>query len=369
MSQRRGSGSLAVVLLVGIALGGAAVAVAAPGQVPFLGPSDDATVDEHVDLTVTNASASAYRAVYRATSDSLVTVQVGSGGAQTGQGSGFVYDDSGHVVTNEHVVRGANTVLVRFHDGSWRDATVRGTDVYTDLAVLDVGDVPATVDPLPVADENPVTGQRVAALGSPLGLEGSITSGIVSGVNRSMRTSEGFSIPATIQTDAPINPGNSGGPLVAMNGTVVGVNRAKSGDNIGFAIPPLLVERVVPGLIASGDYDHAYLGIRSRPVTPGVAEANGLDGARGVAVVTVVDGTPAAGTIQPATTTERVGGQQVPVGGDVIVAIDGTNIRSQQHLARYLMLQTTPGETITVTIVRDGRQRDLQVTLTERPST
>jgi S1-C subfamily serine protease len=207
----------------------------------------------------------------------------------------------------------------------------------------------------------------VAALGNPFGLEGSITSGIVSGVNRSMPTERGFTIPATVQTDAPINPGNSGGPLVAMDGTVVGVNRAKAGDNVGFAISPRIVTLVVPELVADGEYDHTLVGIRNVPVTPPVAEANGLEETTGALVVEVLEGGPAAGHLRPATGTAVVDGQEVPTGGDVIVAVEGVPVRTQQDLGRILLFQTRPGEAVTMTVVRDGERVTVEFELGERP--
>jgi len=373
-----------LVLAVGLAGGGVATAMilddpAPPAESPSASadPTDTTPADAESDSAGTterrasapvNASlpeSSAYTALYERTIDSVVTIRLE--GPRGGQGSGFVYDREGHVVTNEHVVGEREEVLVRFSSGTWREATVVGTDTYTDLAVLDVERVPDGVDPLPLADRRPRPGQRVAALGSPFGLEGSITSGIVSGVNRSMETDRGFSIPATVQTDAPINPGNSGGPLVSMNGTVVGVNRAKQGDNIGYAISPQLVDRVVPALVTDGSYEHSFVGIRTIPVTPASAEANGLDRARGALVIGVLAG-PAEGVLEPAQSRTGVGGHTVPTGGDVILRVDGMAISSQQDLSRVLMLHTRPGDTVTMTVSRDGERRTVEVTLEERPS-
>jgi serine protease Do len=375
---------VAVVLVVGLASGGVATAMlldspSSPSPTSDAETAEPTSADSESSPSTASDGAerrasasvnaslpetSAYTAVYDGTIDSVVTIRIE--GPRGGQGSGFVYDEQGHVVTNEHVVGEREDVLVRFSDGTWREATVVGTDTYTDLAILEVERVPDYVDPLPLADENPRPGRRVAALGSPFGLEGSITSGIVSGVNRSMETSRGFSIPATVQTDAPINPGNSGGPLVSLNGTVVGVNRAKQGDNIGYAISPQLVERVVPELIADGSYEHSFVGVRTIPVTPAIAEGNGLDRSRGVLVIGVLAG-PADGVLQPAESRTGVGGRTVPTGGDVILSIDGMAVASQQDLSRVLMLHTRPGDTVTVTVSRNGERRTVEMTLAERP--
>ena len=298
--------------------------------------------------------------LYEQTADSVAKIRVETA-VGTAQGSGFLYDDR-HVVTNAHVVTDAEAVAVQFADGVWRPATVAGTDRYTDLAVLHVESVPAAAEPLPLAESLPEPGQSVAAFGSPFGLKGTMTHGIVSGVNRSMPVSGGFSVPDTVQTDAPINPGNSGGPLVAMDGAVVGVNRAKEGDNVGFAISARLVERVAPALIENGSVEHAFLGVRSVPVTPEVAAANDLERATGVAVVETVAEGPADGVLEPATWTDGV-----PTGGDVLVAVDGHPIRGQEDLSRHLMLQTRPGETVSLTVIRAGERVDLQVRLGDRP--
>jgi S1-C subfamily serine protease len=183
-----------------------------------------------------------------------------------------------------------------------------------------------------------------------------------------MDTDGGFSIPATVQTDAPINPGNSGGPLVSMNGTVVGVNRAKSGDNIGFAISPQLVTRVVPELIDSGSSDHSYMGVQTIPVTPTVAEANDIDRPRGVLVVGTVDGGPSAGVFEPAQSRDTVRGRLISTDGDIILRVEGTRIDTQQDLSRVLMLHTEPGDTVSVTVLRDGKRQTVGVTLGTRPA-
>jgi len=307
-----------------------------------------------------------YTGLYRETIDSVVMLRVSTSEGTVG-GSGFVYDRRGYLVTNQHVVESAGSVEVRFHDGEWRTGTVVGTDVYSDLAVIHVPDPPGYATPLPLEDSKPRPGERVLALGSPFGLEGSVTAGIVSGVNRSMRTENGFSIPDTVQTDAAINPGNSGGPLVSMDGAVVGVNRARGGENVGFAISTAIVERVVPALIRSGSYAHSYVGILSVEVTPAVAQANDLDDVTGLHVVDTPTGGPAEGVLEGTDSQTLVDGQTVRTGGDVILAIDGRSITSHQDLARYLALHTRPGQTVTFTILRDGTRQDVKLTLGERP--
>lgn len=320
-----------------------------------------------------------YERLYSETSPSVVSIYVDPGRrGRRGAGSGFVYDEI-HVVTNHHVVaqdrtgrRGSthtvDTVDVRFDDGAWSTGRVVGTDPYTDLAVVAVETMPERARPLPVATDPPTPGTSVAALGNPMGLDGSITRGIVSGANRSMATGEGFTIPDTVQTDAPINPGNSGGPLVTTDGAVVGVNRARAGDNIGFAISAAVLDRVVPKLIEQGFYRHPFLKIRTMDVSPTIAEANDLANTAGVLVVDVSLG-PASGALFGCERETRVRGQRVPVGGDVITGIDGHAIDSHEQLLRYLLLETAPGEPIEVELRRDGERITETITLGERPAT
>ncbi|MFB6124752.1 MAG: S1C family serine protease [Halanaeroarchaeum sp.] len=314
---------------------------------------------------VQTAGGPSYAALYRQTIDSVVKITVTTSTGRS-QGSGFVYDSS-HIVTNHHVVGSADNATVQFADGSYRTAQVVGSDVDSDLAVLSVSAMPAGADPLPVATRQPQPGDLVVAMGTPFGLEGTITHGIVSGVNRSMTVQGGFSIPDTVQTDAPINPGNSGGPLISTDGTVVGVNRAKEGDNVGFAISAAVVRRVVPELIHRGTYHHSFVGVRTVPVTPEVADVNGMDRANGLMVVGTFQGGPAAGVLHAANVT-TVDGVQYPVDGDVIVAIDGHEIQSSQTLSSYLLLHTHPGDTVTLTLLRKGTTRTVEITLARRPS-
>jgi len=338
------------VVLLTVALVGAtpatAVAAGGPSAVGVAGAFDAGT---HQTCD--------FESLYDDTITSVVTIQVQSdrGG---GIGSGFVYDGEGRIVTNQHVVAGAETVDVQFDRGEWRTAEVIGTDVFSDLAVLEVDDVPNYAGPLAVESSQPETGQQVAALGSPLGLQGTITDGIVSGTNRSLPAGQQggpqFTIPNTLQTTAAISPGNSGGPLVDCEGTVVGVNTAGAqvGENIGFAVPSTRVERVVPALIQNGSYAHSFLGISSTDVSPAVAEAADLDVISGVLVREVVSGSPADGAIR---------------NGDVILRVEGQPVASQEDLASALV-QYRPGDTVSMQILRDGERRTVEVTLGERPA-
>lgn len=313
---------------------------------------------------------SRYQQLYRTTIPSVVSIYIaGNGRRPGGAGSGFVHetgDAEWVVVTNQHVVGRETEVDVRFADGQWRVGEVVGSDAYTDLAVVSVPDLPDDVDPLVFADENPIPGTRVAALGNPMGLDGSLSVGVVSGASRSMVTRSGFVIPDTVQTDAPINPGNSGGPLVDLDGRVVGVNRARGGDNIGFAVSGEVAARVVPSLVRDGEYRHPYLKVRTLDVSPSVAQANRLDRPRGVLVVDVNDG-PASGVLRGSRGTRRVRGHDVPAGGDVVVSIDGEPVDAHEQLMRYLLLETRPGDEVVLELLRDDRRIEERVRLGERP--
>ncbi|MDS0300059.1 trypsin-like peptidase domain-containing protein [Halogeometricum sp. S1BR25-6] len=292
-------------------------------------------------------AAGEYTEVYRNVIDSVVLIQVSSGG----QGSGFVYRDN-FVVTNAHVVGDASEVQVRFTDGEWRSASVVGVDPSADLAVVRVENRPDDAEPLPMVDEQPAIGTEVVAIGNPYGLEGSVTSGLVSGVNRLIPAPNGYRIPDAIQTGAPVNPGNSGGPLVTLDGEVVGVINSGGGENLAFAISAALVKRVVPALIEDGEYRHAYMGAALRTVTPNVAEQLGLSNPRGVLVTDVLDDGPSDDALQA---------------GDVVVSVGGERVDSRQQLASYLALRASPGDSIRVAVLRDGRRQRVEFTLGTRP--
>jgi putative serine protease PepD len=282
-------------------------------------------------------------------------------GGQAAQGSGFVYNGEGHVVTNQHVVAGADEINVRFADGATYPAELVGTDRSTDLAVIKV-DAPASVfEPVRLGDSNAVrVGHPVVALGSPFGLEGTITSGIVSALHRPMTAPNGFTINDSIQTDAAINHGNSGGPLLDSSGRVIGVNaQIESGgggsDGVGFAIPSNTVRSIVSQLIETGEVEHAYLGVGLKAVEDGVA------------IDKVEPDTPAeeAG-LRPATGTETVAGQEVPTGGDVIVEIDGIEVSTEAEV-QGLIDAKQPGDAVEITVLRSGDRETIEVTLGARP--
>ncbi len=312
------------------------------------------------------------RALYEEISPSVVLIEVRGTAEGSRQGSGFVHDHEGHIITNEHVLRGADEVRVTFPDGEMEIAEVVGKDIYSDIAVLNVDRT--DLKPIPRGTmEETSPGDSVVALGNPFGLEGTITRGIVSQKDRLLDTEAGFSIPNVIQTDAAINPGNSGGPLINMHGEVVGINTAiRTGTGtfigIGFAVSVQTMERVVPSLIDEGEYKHAWIGIQGRTMNPQIAEKMDTDQKTGVLISEVVEGGPAdqAG-LRGGTYTEQIWEQDTKLGGDIITAINGDEIRSINHLISYIAQNLDPEEEITVTIERDGEEQEVELTLGERP--
>ena len=297
-----------------------------------------------------------------------------------GGGSGFVWDEYGHIVTNHHVVEGSNQLQVTFYDGSVAVAEIIGVDVSSDLAVLQIDPEGYTLHPVLRGEMSEVeVGNRVVAIGNPFGLVGTMTSGIVSALNRSLTASNNFNIPAAIQTDAAINPGNSGGPLLNEQGEVIGVNaqirsevRANSG--VGFAIPIAIVERVVPALITEGKYQHSYMGVRGETLSPICAEDLQIDKSlRGAYVSEVIRGTPAARAGlrggRGASQTKYVGICPENSGGDIILALNDEPISSFDDILAYLEYYTSPGDVVTLKILRDGQTILLEMTLAPRPET
>jgi putative serine protease PepD len=323
-------------------------------------------------LSVSEVYEKAYKSVVEITTTLNQSSPMGGEQQASGQGSGFVFDADGHIVTNHHVVDGAQSVSVRFWDGSTYDATVVGTDPSTDLAVIKV-DAPADVLlPLALGDSNSLSvGESVVAIGSPFGLEGTLTSGIVSALNREMTSPNNFTISNSIQTDAAINHGNSGGPLLNAAGEVVGVNtqiKSDSGgsDGIGFAIPSATVSSIVPQIISSGAVEHAYLGVGVASLSESVASELGVPA--GAMVTEVRQGTPAAEAgLRAASGSEMVNGQSYPTGGDVITAVDGTAITDGASLQSAIDAKR-PGDSVSITYTRDGTSTTVQVSLGTRPS-
>lgn len=323
-------------------------------------------------------------ALYDRISPGVVAIQVetASGG---GQGSGFVYDKQGHIITNFHVVEGATNLEVDFPSGFKSYAKVVGTDTDSDIAVIKV-DAPAEeLHPLPIGDSDQVkVGQTVIAIGNPFGLNGTMTTGIVSALGRTLdslhQSQDGglYTAGDIIQTDAAINPGNSGGPLLNLNGEVIGINRAirtngtviggEAGNiGIGFAVSINIAKQVIPELIKDGKYDYPYMGLSSLPsLSLSAQKILDLPQSVGAYVVSVVPGGPAdrAGIKVGTESTEIQG---LNKGGDLITAIDGQTIMTFGDLLKYLINNKKPGDTITLTVLRNGTEKEIELKLEARP--
>lgn len=299
---------------------------------------------------------------------------------QFGLGSGFVWDKEGHIVTNNHVVEDATSIVVQFYDGREYPAELVGTDADSDLAVLKIDAPESELKPLSVvSSENVKAGDLAIAIGNPYGLSGTMTIGIVSAVGRSLSVGNGtmtgsYTIPDIIQTDAAINPGNSGGVLLNENGQVIGVTTAiqsTSGSNagIGFVVPSSIVLRVIPDLIETGSYQHSWLGLSGSTLQADIAEAMDLDREqRGVLIASITPDSPAdeAGLRGSDKQFEYLG-SQVLIGGDIITAIDDEPTPNFEALVSYLARATEPGQKVELTILRDGKSQTVDVTLGVRP--
>jgi len=288
--------------------------------------------------------------------------RISSQGDTSDVGSGFVYDNLGHIITNAHVVDGADKATVTFLDGSQYNAEIIGKDKFTDIAVIKVSEKPRLLHPLEIGDSSLLhVGEQVAAIGNPFGLSGSMTSGIVSQMGRLLPSQDtGFSIPDVIQTDAAINPGNSGGPLLNMKGQVVGINTAIqsiSGGNtgIGFAVPSNTAIKIVPSLIEDGEYHHPWIGISGRDIDPDLARVLELKDAKGFLIITVVDGSPAdkAG-LKGMTATQVIDGKEYPANGDIIISVDDKEVRKISDILIHLQREKSVGDTMVLGVVRDG---------------
>lgn len=298
-------------------------------------------------------------------------------------GSGFVIDDEGHIVTNNHVVSGAERIIVTFYDGTEVEAELVGTDPNADLAVIKVNVDPNSLTIVPLGSSADLkVGQITVAIGNPFGLKNSMTTGIVSGLGRMLDAAESstaqgstYSIPDIIQTDTAINPGNSGGPLLDLSGNVIGVNTAiesstRSNSGVGYAVPVDIVKRIVPKLIADGKVEYPWIGISGTTLTADLAEAMDLDSdKKGVLVAEVAENSPAeiAG-LKGSSTTVKIDGYDVTVGGDVITEIDGKEIKVFDDLLGYLVMNKSAGDSVELRILRDGQEMTIELELQARPA-
>ena len=386
----------------------AAPNTAASSSAPATAP-DTAAVPKSISATVPNTISKApalgsiadmeqtLEQIYAQVNPSVVLIQVVEGQSSSTQvnpffgnqtpsqpqqalGSGFVWDKSGNIVTNNHVVAGATTIHVTFYDGTTVPATVVGTDPDSDLAVVKVNMTADQLQPVTMGDSSQVkVGQLSVAIGNPFGNQNSMAVGFISAIARSLpvdnSTAQGsYTIPDIIQTDAPINPGNSGGVLTDDQGKVIGVTSAidspvRASSGVGFAIPAAIVQKVIPELIKSGHFDHTWLGISGGTLIPDLATAMNLKSdQRGVLVNQVTSGGPAdkAG-LHGSDRQVTIDGQPASVGGDIIIAIDNQPVKTFDDVVSYLASSTQVNQAITLTILRNGQQQTVQVTLAARP--
>jgi putative serine protease PepD len=379
MKQRSRIPMIAMILLGTLALGAGAGAVtysvAHPSstktvvrQVPV--QNGQPTADSN-GLTPGQIYRQTYQGVVEITVSSPQQTPMGNQEAQA-QGSGFVIDSDGHIVTNEHVVDNADSVSVRFWNGNTYKASVVGSDQSTDLAVIKVDAPQSILHPLTLGDSSKVSvGDAVVAIGSPFGLEETLTGGIVSAVHRQMQAPNNFTINDSIQTDAAINHGNSGGPLLDSSAQVIGVNAQIAGQTganvgVGFAIPSDTVKSIADTLISSGKVEHAYLGVSVQEIPTTVADQ--LGAVAGVEITLVRSNTPAkdAGLVG-STGKKTIDGQQYPTGGDIITAIDGQSMTSSEAVQQAIDSHH-PGDKISITYWRKGESHTVSVTLATRPT-
>ncbi|MBN1536924.1 MAG: trypsin-like peptidase domain-containing protein [Anaerolineales bacterium] len=377
-------------VLIGLAIFVIFTSVACGLSIPKTEGMGEAPTISHTQVIPTPAVISLPEAVtdeqgvlislYALVNPSVVNITIyGSQGGQVtaiSQGSGFVYDGDGHIITNAHVVEGADQVDVTFSEGTTRLAKVVGTDLHADLAVIRIDDMPPGIAPLPLGDINDVlVGQTVVAIGNPFGLQGTLTKGIVSALGRNIPALTAFSIPQSIQTDAAINPGNSGGPLLDLQGKVVGVNAQietsslyQTNSGVGFAIPVSIVKLVVPDLIEKGEHEWAWLGVRGSNLSATVVQAMNLTIDKGAYIAEITEGGPAEkADMRGASGIKTVDGRAVDVGGDIVTAINGSPVHSFDDLLIYIAMETRPGDEVILEIMRDGKLIEVRVTLEKRP--
>lgn len=304
--------------------------------------------------------------------------------AREALGSGFVWDKDGHIVTNNHVISGADKVTVTFSDGTILEGKVVGADPDSDLAVVKVDAKSDLLSPVQIADSNSVkVGEIAIAIGNPFGLQGTMTVGIISALGRSLPagtdsstsgSTKNFTIPNIIQTDAPINPGNSGGVLVNDIGQVIGVTAAiespvRANAGIGFAIPSSIVKKIVPELVKNGKVEHPWVGIMGTTLTPDLAKAMNLStDQRGILVIEVTSGSPADKAGLKGSDKEiDIDGSTAKIGGDVITAINGQTLKDFDTLVAYLSTSTNVNDSVQLSVLRAGKTETLSLTLTARP--
>jgi S1-C subfamily serine protease len=332
------------------------------------------------DLSLTELFAKVEKSVVQITSSNSRSSYLDRFTSNSKVGSGFVYDNNGHIITNYHIVTDSRNIDVTLMDGNIYPAKLMGSDPFTDIAVLYVQDLPKyTLLPLPLGNSSAVeVGEQIGAIGNPFGLSGSMTAGIVSGLGRLLSSSPNqpyqYFIPSIIQIDAPLNPGNSGGPLLNMDGEVIGINSAifsSTGEfsSIGFAVPSNTMSKVVPSLITRGSFSHPWIGLSGVNINPEIANAMGLKEPRGFLVIDTVSGSPAekAG-LHGGNNVTNIYGRQIVLGGDVIEQIDKAKVRKIDDIVIYIESMKSAGDSVTLYVFRDGQNQRIDLTLAARPS-
>jgi len=337
------------------------------------------TLSNKLDSVVTETSRLVINIpnLYNRVKEGIVQVTNYKTDGQKVSGSGFIFDNCGYLITNHHVIERAREIEVAFHNGIIQKATVVGSDAYSDIAVLRLSQYSGPM--LTLGDSDKVNiGDNVIAIGNPFGLEGTVTSGIVSQKGRLLPGPGGFSIPDIIQLDAAVNPGNSGGPLLNSKGEVVGIISARiellrtaerAAVGLGFAISSNLAKRVASALIEKGSYQHPYIGIGVTNVTSKIAEAMNLTRARGLLIIEVKTGSPAAlAGLRAGDRSIEIDGKKIPIGGDIIIGIDELPVEDLDDLLSYLALHKSPGQIAVLTIIRDGKEMKVTLILDARPA-
>lgn len=354
---------LGSIFCVGLMISGAAIYdVVILDEQQDIGTTVQPNIVESANLDTDNSMDNSTTDVVKATQDSVdsvVSIHVKSDGEAVSQGSGFVYSDK-HIITNEHVVNSGDVFYVQYRNGEWANATLVGKDVHTDIGVLEVETRPNYANPADIKTSLPQRGEEVVAIGNPNNLDSTVTTGTVSGTERTTQTKTGYSIPDMIQTDAALNPGNSGGPLIDVkSGSVIGVNRAKSGENIGFAISARMMTEVANDIIENGDANHPVLGVRTVPISPSIDGYHSIEPTNGLAIIDVLENGPAMEVL-------RNGSEENILGGDIIIAADGKVLRTNEDLSSHLIRNKDPDDEITLTIYRDGSRTNVTVELDAR---
>ena len=335
-------------------------------------------IDEINNIILTKSKTLSLIEIFEKSEPGVVRVNIQKNQTESergGVGSGFVFDKQGHIITNAHVIKDATKTVVTFLDGRSYSAEIIGVDEYTDIGVIKVNADLKLLNPLSLGDSsNLQVGEPITAIGNPFGLSGSMTSGIISQMGRLLPSNSGYSIPDVIQTDAAINPGNSGGPLLNMRGEIVGINTAiqsTTGEftGVGFAIPSQTVAKIVPTLISDGEYKHPWIGISGTDIDLEMANVMKLDSTLGFLIITVVEDSPAsdAGLIGSNKMIE-VEGREYAIGGDIIVSVDGIDVRKIDDILIHLQRVKAVGDEMILEVLRDGRTTNVTIVLQERPN-